>query len=37
MTGGLITSTLFTLLGLPTFYVLAHRVVARVRATRASS
>lgn len=31
MTGGLVTSTLFTLLGLPSFYVLAHRIVRRIR------
>jgi cobalt-zinc-cadmium resistance protein CzcA len=34
MIGGLFTSTLFTLLGLPSFYVLAHRLVARLRARR---
>ena len=28
MTGGLVTSTLFTLLALPTFYLLAHRIHA---------
>jgi cobalt-zinc-cadmium resistance protein CzcA len=30
MTGGLVTSTLFTLLALPTFYLLANRLVARL-------
>ena len=34
MTGGLVTSTLFTLLALPTFYLLAHRLVARREARR---
>ena len=29
MIGGLVTSTLFTLLALPTFYLLAHRLFAR--------
>ena len=35
MTGGLVTSTLFTLLALPTSYVFAHRIVERVAARRA--
>jgi AcrB/AcrD/AcrF family len=32
MIGGLITSTLFTLLALPTFYIFVHRVKRRLRA-----
>lgn len=34
MIGGLITSTLFTLLALPTFYELVHRIQARMAARR---
>lgn len=34
MIGGLITSTLFTLLALPTFYELVHRIQARLAARR---
>ena len=34
MIGGLITSTLFTLLALPTFYELVHRIGARVSSRR---
>ncbi len=30
MTGGLVTSTIFTLLALPTFYVLVHKVSRRL-------
>jgi Cu/Ag efflux pump CusA len=32
MVGGLVTSTLFTLLALPTFYLLVHRWQARAEA-----
>jgi heavy metal efflux system protein len=31
MIGGLITSTVFTLLALPTFYLESHRLLARVQ------
>ncbi len=31
MVGGLVTSTLFTLLALPTFYIFVHRVKHRLR------
>jgi cobalt-zinc-cadmium resistance protein CzcA len=34
MIGGLVTSTLFTLLALPTFYVLVHHLQDRVRGRR---
>lgn len=34
MIGGLITSTLFTLLALPTFYELVHRIQLRLAARR---
>jgi cobalt-zinc-cadmium resistance protein CzcA len=35
MTGGLVTSTLFTLLALPTFYLFVHDAQRRLRARRA--
>lgn len=35
MIGGLVTSTLFTLLALPTFYMLVHRLQQRLRARQA--
>jgi heavy metal efflux system protein len=34
MTGGLITSTVFTLLALPTFYLSVHRLSSRFAAAR---
>ena len=37
MIGGLITSTLFTLLALPTFYELVHRIQSRMAARRDQS
>lgn len=37
MTGGLVTSTLFTLLALPTFYSLAHRLRKRLERQRAAA
>jgi len=36
MIGGLLTSTLFTLLALPTFYELVHRWQGRLRAGSAA-
>ena len=36
MIGGLLTSTVFTLLALPTFYMLVHQVQERLQSRRAA-
>ena len=37
MIGGLVTSTLFTLLALPTFYLLVHQTRERIAARRGAA